>query len=160
MLNVNVICVGKLKETYWTQACAEYAKRLRPFCTLRLIEVPECRLPSQPSDAQIRKGMQTEGADILSRTGKGDTLIALCVEGKKMSSEGFAQLLSDVATRGCSTVDLIVGGSFGLSEEVKARCTYRLSVSDMTFPHQLFRVMLLEQLYRAFSIQSGTRYHK
>ena len=123
-----------------------------------MTEIEEYRLPESPSPAQIAKGLEEEGKRILQKTGKGP-LIALCVEGKEQSSPQFARYLEQIQQT-ASEVDLVIGGSFGLWDGVKEKAALRLSVSPMTFPHQLFRVMLAEQLYRAFSISAGGRYHK
>ena len=160
MLNVTIICVGKLKEKYWTDACLEYAKRLRSFCGFQIVEVEEEKLPDAPSPAQIRNTLEKEGKRILGKLPKGARLIALCIEGKQRSSPELAKLLSDLAVEGCSHAAFVIGGSWGLSDEVKAAASVKLSMSEMTFPHQLARVMLCEQIYRAFQISSGGKYHK
>lgn len=160
MLNVTIICVGSLKEQYWRDACAEYAKRLGGFCRFSVIEVGESRLPKSYSDADIAKVIQTEGKSILGRIGSGDFVIAMCIEGREMDSPQLAARLEQTALCGKSRIDFVIGGSYGLSEEVKRRADLRLSMSPMTFPHQLARVMLCEQIYRAFSINADTKYHK
>lgn len=159
MLSVNIICVGKLKESYLREATEEYAKRLKALCKLSVIELPEERVGDDPSDAEISRTVNAESERIIAKLGKGDYVIALCVEGKNISSEELSARLEDISMRS-STVDLIIGGSWGLSDAVKQRADFRLSMGKMTFPHQLFRVMLLEQLYRAFQISRGTKYHK
>ena len=159
MLSVNIICVGKLKESYLREATEEYAKRLKALCKLSVIELPEERVGDDPSDAEISRTVNAESERIMAKLGKGDYVIALCVEGKNISSEELSARLGDISMRS-STVDLIIGGSWGLSDAVKQRADFRLSMGKMTFPHQLFRVMLLEQLYRAFQISRGTKYHK
>ena len=159
MLSVNIICVGKLKESYLREATEEYAKRLKALCKLSVIELPEERVGDDPSDAEISRTVNAESERIMAKLGKGDYVIALCVEGKNISSEELSARLEDISMRS-STVDLIIGGSWGLSDAVKQRADFRLSMGKMTFPHQLFRVMLLEQLYRAFQISHGTKYHK
>ena len=159
MLSVNIICVGKLKESYLREATEEYAKRLKALCKLSVIELPEERVGDDPSDAEISRTVNAESERIMAKLGKGDYVIALCVEGKNISSEELSVKLEDISMRS-STVDLIIGGSWGLSDAVKQRADFRLSMGKMTFPHQLFRVMLLEQLYRAFQISRGTKYHK
>lgn len=160
MLSISVLCVGKCKEAYWRDACAEYAKRLSAFCRLTVVEVDEERLPERPSDGQIRAALQAEGKRLLDKVPSGAAVIALCIEGKPMTSPEFSALFDDLALRGISHVALIVGGSFGMSDEVKSAARVRLSFSPMTFPHQLARVMLLEQVYRAMQIASGGKYHK
>lgn len=159
MLTVNIICIGKLKEVYWREACAEYAKRLVPFCNFSIIELPESRLPDHPSAALIASALKTEGAKILSVSGN-STLFALCIEGVSLSSEQLAEKISSLGVNGISSVSFIIGSSFGLSDEVKLKAEYKLSLSPMTFPHQLARVMLCEQTYRAFQIKNNGRYHK
>lgn len=158
MMTVNIICVGKLKEAYWRDACAEYSKRLGAFCKFSIIELDESRLPSSPSDLQIQKALDEEGTKILAKCS--GRIIALCIEGKELSSEKLSDKISSFANGGASQINFIIGSSFGLSEKVKAAADLRLSMSPMTFPHQLARVMLCEQIYRAFSITAGTRYHK
>ncbi|MBC8569382.1 23S rRNA (pseudouridine(1915)-N(3))-methyltransferase RlmH [Zongyangia hominis] len=160
MVGVHLICVGKLKEKYLSDAVAEYAKRLSAFCKLQIVELPECRVGDRPSAAQIEKVMETEGNAILQKVPQGAFVIPMCIEGKLLSSPKLAQTLESAAVGGKSQIAFIIGGSFGLSEQVKARGDLRLSMSPMTFPHQLARVMVLEQIYRAFSIQNHTQYHK
>lgn len=157
MLHIQLIAVGKLKESYLRDACAEYQKRLSRFCSFQLTELDEARLPERPSEKQIAQGLEAEGAAILSRC-RG-TVIALCIEGKPLSSEAFSRKLSEIGLSD-SAVTLVIGSSHGLSPAVKAQASLRLSMSEMTFPHQLARVMVLEQVYRAFQIQSGGKYHK
>ncbi len=159
MLTVNIICMGKLKEVYWREACAEYAKRLRSFCNFSIIELPESRLPDHPSAAQIASALKTEGTKILSVAGN-STLFALCIEGFQLSSEQLADKINTLSINGISSVSFIIGSSFGLSDEVKQKAEFKLSMSPMTFPHQLARVMLCEQTYRAFQIINHGRYHK
>ena len=160
MLGVTIICVGKLKEKYWTEACQEYAKRLQSFCRFRIIEVDEERLGDAPSEAQIRQTLMKEGKRIIGAVPAGAALMALCIEGKQRSSEELAAELEKLAVNGVSQVAFVIGGSWGLSDEVKSQAVCRLSMSRMTFPHQLARVMLCEQIYRAFQISSGGKYHK
>lgn len=160
MLHVTVLCVGKLKERYWREACDEYAKRLSSFCKFRLIEVAEERLPDNPSAAQIDATLQAEGERLLAQVPKDSVTIALCIEGKEMDSPSLASYIEKIAVEGASHVTLLIGGSWGLSDAVKQRAKLRFSMSPLTFPHQLARVMLLEQLYRAFQIQNSGKYHK
>ncbi len=157
MLHIQLIAIGKLKEPYFRDACAEYQKRLSRFCSLQLTELDEARLPERPSEKQIEQALEAEGEAILNRC-RG-TVIALCIEGKQLSSEAFSRKLSEISLSD-SAVTLVIGSSYGLSPAVKSRAALRLSMSEMTFPHQLARVMLLEQVYRAFQIQSGGKYHK
>ena len=160
MLNVTLIAVGKLKERYLTDACAEYEKRLGAYCRLRVMEVDEYRLPQNPSEAQIQAGIEAEGKEILAKIPAGSYLIPLCIEGKQISSEEFSQTLDRAAVDGKSSIVLLIGGSYGLWEELKKKGDLRMSMSRMTFPHQLARVMVLEQLYRAMTISRGQKYHK
>ena len=160
MQQITVLCIGRLKETYLADACAEYQKRLQTLCRLQIVELPAQRTPDDPSPAQITQALEKEGAALLQKIPQGAAVIALCVEGKQMDSEAFSRLLQDYATAGKDKVCFVIGGSFGLSDAVKRRADQRLSVSAMTFPHQLFRVMLLEQIYRAKQIERGSKYHK
>lgn len=159
MLSVNIICIGKLKESYLREAVEEYSKRLRPLCRLSVVELPEERVGDDPSAAEIARTVDAESERIMAKISKGDYVIALCVEGKIVSSEELSAKIEE-AQLTHSTVDLIIGGSWGLSDSLKARADLRLSMGRMTFPHQLCRVMLLEQVYRAFQISKGTKYHK
>ncbi len=160
MLNVTLLCVGKLKESYWREACAEYAKRLGAFCKFSLIEVAEERLPDNPSAAQIAATVEAEGERLLARVPRDAALVSLCIEGKELDSPALASYVERLAVGGISHLAFVIGGSWGLSAAVKARASLRFSMSPLTFPHQLARVMLLEQLYRAFQISSGGKYHK
>ena len=160
MLNVNIICVGKLKEKFLTDAIKEYSKRLSAFCKLNITELDETKLPDRVSDSDIANALKSESEKILAKVGKDAFVIAMCIEGKMMSSEELSKLFDRIRVEGKSRVDIIIGSSFGLSDEVKKRADLRLSVSPMTFPHQLFRVMILEQVYRAFQISTGGKYHK
>ena len=160
MMNVTVLAVGKLKESYWRDACGEYAKRLGAFCRFSIQEIPEYRLPDSPSPAQIQAGLEKEGQAILSRIPAGALAIALCIEGKEMDSRELSRALQRASVQGKGEAVFIIGSSYGLWEGVKERAEVRLSMSPMTFPHQLARVMLCEQVYRAFSIAAHTRYHK
>lgn len=159
MLSINIICVGKLKERYLREATEEYSKRMKPLCRLSIIELPEERVGDNPSDAEIRHTIEAESERISAKLGKGDYVIAMCVEGKNISSEELSEKLETISMQS-STVDLIIGGSWGLSDALKQRADMKLSMGKMTFPHQLCRVMLLEQIYRAFQISRGTKYHK
>lgn len=156
MLEVRLVCIGKLKEAYWRDAVAEYEKRLKPLCRFRLIELPEVRLPESPSVAQIAAVLDREGKSILAKTA--GRVFPLCIEGKQMDSLGLAKKLAE-AMQLPGAVTFVIGSSYGLSEEVK-RAGEGISISMMTFPHQLARVMLCEQLYRGFQILNGTKYHK
>ncbi len=159
MLNVNIICVGSLKEKFFSDAVNEYSKRLSRYCKFSVIELPEEKITDQQTDAQIEKTLSKEGDKILSKISKSDYVVAMCIEGKILSSKELATKLSDISME-YSTVDFVIGGSWGLDNRVKLRADYKLSVSKMTFPHQLFRVMLCEQIYRAFTINANAKYHK
>ena len=160
MLSVHIICVGKLKEPFYIQAAAEYCKRLSAYCKLELTELPEERLPDRPSPAQIAAALAKERDAILGKIPPGARLVALCVEGKPRSSEEIAALLTDFMGSGVRHLVFLIGGSHGLDESLKEKTWLRLSMSPMTFPHHLARVMLLEQLYRGFKITEGSPYHK
>ena len=160
MQNITLLCVGKLKEKFYIDACAEYQKRLTRCCKLDVVELPEQRLPNAPSETEIAQALDKEATAIEEKLPRGGAVIALCVEGKALSSEKLSETLAQYATKGTSQLTFLIGGSFGLSERIKQRADLRLSMSPMTFPHHLARVMLLEQIYRAYQIQSGTRYHK
>lgn len=156
MLLVRLACVGKLKEGYWRQAVAEYEKRLGAFCKFEIVEIGEARLPSAPSAGDIRQALDREGGQLLQKaTG---ALYPLCIEGRQLDSPGMAALL-EKAMQAPGAVTFLIGSSFGLGERVK-QAGPGISMSLMTFPHQLARVMLCEQLYRGFQIMSHTRYHK
>ena len=158
--NVTVLCVGKLKEKYLRDACAEYEKRLGAYCKLAIVEVDEERMPENPSAAQIEKAIAAEGKRLIGKIPSGAHVTALCIEGKMLSSPELAERFERLALEGMSHEVLIIGGSWGLSNEVKATSTLKLSMSPMTFPHQLARMMLLEQVYRAMQIATGGKYHK
>ncbi len=161
MLNVNLITVGKLKESYLRDACAEYQKRLQAFCKLNIVELNESRLPDSPSEKEIKTALSNEGKAMMSLlSGNSCYNITMCIEGKQLSSVKFAEKLEKISVDGKSTVNIVIGSSFGIADEIKAMSDFKLSMSEMTFPHQLARVMLLEQLYRAFQINSGGKYHK
>lgn len=161
MLNVNIIAVGKLKESYLREACGEYSKRLGAFCKLNITELSESRLPDAPSEKEIENALAAEGRSMLPiLSAKGCYNIAMCIEGSRFSSEKLAERIGKISVDGKSTLNIVIGSSCGISEEVKKQCDLRLSMSDMTFPHQLARVMVLEQLYRSFQILNGGKYHK
>ena len=161
MLKINIICIGKIKEKYFTDAVGEYAKRLTAFCKYSVVELNEERIRSNtPNEAQIAEVIEAEGRRILQKIGASDYVAAMCIEGKLLSSEELSETLDKAALSGKSTVDFIIGGSYGLSDEVKRRADLRLSMSKMTFPHQLARVILSEQIYRAFEISTNGKYHK
>ena len=160
MLKVSIIFVGTVKERYLTDAIAEYEKRLSAYCSLCDICIKDEKLPEKASPAEITTALKREGERILAAIPPRAYTIALCVEGKQMPSEKFADKLSTLGVDGYSEVCFVIGGSDGLSDEVKRAAKLRLSISEMTFPHQLMRVILLEQLYRAFNIAAGGKYHK
>ena len=160
MQRVTVLCVGKLKEKFYADAAAEYVKRLQRYCKPDVIELPEYRLPEEPSPAEIQKALQTEGAVIRERLPRGGAVIALCIEGKSCSSEELSRRIIDFGVQGKTQLTFLIGGSVGLDESIKKQADWRLSMSPMTFPHHMARIMLLEQIYRAYQIAAGTKYHK
>ena len=160
MLSITLICVGKLKEPYLEAAFAEYRKRLGGYCCFTLAEIPEQRLPDEPSEREIAAALEKEAAEVEKRLPAGAAVVAMCVEGTQLSSPAFARRLADWQNAGRSHICFLIGGSCGLAGRLKQRADLRLSVSEMTFPHHLFRVMLTEQIYRAFKILEGGKYHK
>lgn len=160
MTDITVIAVGGLKEGFFKEACAEYQKRLGAYCRLNVVELSDVRLPAKPSEGEIKKTLEKEGGEILSKLPAKAAVIALCIEGRGMSSEELAEYIRRSENSGVSSFAFIIGSSYGLSDEVKKRADIKLSMSKMTFPHRLARVMLLEQVYRAFSILSNGKYHK
>ena len=160
MLNITLICVGKMREKHYIAAFDEYEKRLGAFCRFSLVEVPEQRLPERPAPKEIDAALGKEADAILERVPKGAALIAMCIEGQTLSSEALAERLQRLQNDGVSRLCFVVGGSFGLHPRVKQAALLRLSMSPMTFPHHLARVMLMEQIYRACTINAGTQYHK
>jgi len=159
-MKITVITVGKIKEKYFVGAINEYAKRLTKYCKLNVIEVADEKAPENLSDADMLIVKKKEGERILSKVRDSDYVIALAIEGKQVTSEGLADKLSSLALTGKSDVTFIIGGSLGLSNEVMKRSNYQLSFSKMTFPHQLMKVVLLEQIYRSFRILRNEPYHK
>ena len=159
MMNVKFTVMGKLKESCYREACAEYQKRLTAFAKVTIKELPPEDLPQDPNPAQIEKALKKEAA-LIREQAKNCFKIALCIEGKQLSSEQLAQKLGALGTGGISAVNFIVGSSFGMAESLKRECDLRLSMSPMTFPHSLARVMLFEQVYRAFAINNNSKYHK
>ena len=157
-MNVNIICVGKIKEKYFRDAIDEFAKRLGRFCAFKVTELPDRKIPDNASLAEQKAVMEAEGADILKALGKGYT-IALCVEGKELSSEEWAAKTEDIL-RENSTINYVIGGSLGLSDEVKHRADFRLSLGRITLPHRIARLVLAEQIYRCFKINANETYHK
>ncbi len=159
-MNINILCVGTLKEKYLKEASAEYEKRLRPYASVKIIEVLEQKAPENISTATAESIKDKEGAKIIEKIGQRDFVAALDIGGEQLSSEELAVFLSDIMVKGTSTITFIIGGSLGLSPAVVSRADLRLSFSKMTFPHQLMRVILLEQVYRGFRIIRGEPYHK
>lgn len=161
MINVTLITMGKVQKGFLTDGCNEYMKRLRAMCDFKLVEIEDEPLPEKNlNQTLIDKALEKESGKIISAIPKQGYVIAMCIEGKQLASRDFAKLFSQKAVEGYSNICLIIGSSHGLSEKVKARRDLRMSFSKMTFPHQLFRLMALEQIYRAFSINAGTKYHK
>lgn len=160
MLSVSVLCIGKLKEKYLKDACLEYSKRLTVFCKLEIVELAEERIGDNPSQSEINRVIEAEGKRLLQKAEKCDAIITMCIEGRQLSSTELADFIDKTAVSGVSSIAFVIGGSYGLSDEIKAKSKLKLSMSKMTFPHQLARVMVLEQLYRAFQISSGGKYHK
>ena len=159
-MNITVLCIGKLKEKYWVDAVKEYSKRLGSYCSLKITELKESPLRANPSAADENMVKKSEGDDILSRIKPTDYVITLEIKGKGLSSEQLSAKIDDLALNGKSNLVFIIGGSLGLSEEVSARSDFKLSFSSMTFPHQMMRVILLEQIYRSFKIIRNEAYHK
>ena len=160
MQRVTVLCVGKLKEKFYLEAAAEYVKRFQRFCKLELVELPESRLPESPSPAEVQRALAAEAAAIRERLPKGGAVIALCIEGKPCSSVELSRRMEELAVAGKTQLTFLIGGRVGLDERLKRQADWRLSMSPMTFPHHLARIMLLEQIYRAYQISAGTKYHK
>ncbi len=159
-MNITVIAIGKLKEKYWQEAVSEYMKRLRNYCTFEIIEIRESSLRANPSAAEEEDVKTAEGHEILSRIKKDDYVITLEIKGRTLTSEQLAERIARLALDGRSSVVFVIGGSLGLSTEVSGRANCKLSFSAMTFPHQMMRVILLEQIYRAFKINRNEAYHK
>lgn len=157
-MTVNLIVIGKLKEDYLKKACDEYIKRLSRYCNFEIHELNEYRLNDNPSQKEIENALIKE-SEIIKKYAKG-YIIPLCIEGKQVSSPELSEIIQQAAVSGNSTVTFIIGSSFGIAPQIKSMGDFKLSMSKMTFPHQLARVMLLEQIYRAFQISSGGKYHK
>lgn len=160
MFEITLIAMGKLKEKFYLSAAAEYEKRMKGYCSFKLIELPEVRLPEDPSPAEIAAGLEKEADLIFSKIPKGAWFCVFTPEGKLLSSEALADKLKEVKLSGKSSACFLIGSSFGMAQRVKDAAHFRLSMSPMTFPHHLARVMVLEQLYRAEAIQAGSKYHK
>ena len=160
MFEITLITMGKLKEKFYISAAAEYTKRLGGYCRFTLAELPESRLPENPSPAEIAAGLEKEADAILARIPKGAWFCVFTPEGKTLSSEAFAEKMKEVKLSGKSSACFLIGSSFGIAPRVKEKADFRLSMGPMTFPHHLARIMVLEQLYRAEAIQAGSKYHK
>ena len=160
MFDVTLIAMGKLKEKFYIAASDEYVKRIKGYCQFRIIELSECRLPENPSPAEIAAGLEKEADVILTKIPKGSWFCVLTPEGKMLSSDELAEKMHGVKLSGKSSACFLIGSSFGIAPKIKAMADFRLSMGPMTFPHRLARVMLLEQLYRAEKINAGERYHK
>ena len=158
-MNINIICAGKIKEKYFSDAVNEYAKRLSRFVKLNIIEVADEKIPENASEKEMETVKNKEGVRILSKLPTSSFTVSLCIEGKELSSVDLARKIADISMTS-SSISFIIGGSLGLSDEVKARSQLRLSFGRMTLPHQLMRVVLAEQLYRAFKINNNESYHK
>ena len=159
-MKIKIICVGKLKEKYLKDGVEEYEKRLKRFCDIEICELPDVRIPDNASLAECNAVKEKEADKILERLSKSSYVISLCVEGKQLSSEEMASKVSAITVGGISNIDFIIGGSLGLSPRIKEISNFKLSFSKMTFPHQLMRLILTEQIYRAFKINANEEYHK
>lgn len=160
MTKITVIAVGKLKEKYLRDACDEYLKRLSAYSKVNIVEIAEERCSDNPSDTELEMVKQKEGQRIIAKIPKGSYIVPMCIEGQQFSSEDFSKKIESVAVSGFGEITFIIGGSFGLSDEVKNLGKLKLSFGKLTLPHQLMRVVLLEQIYRAFSISNNSKYHK
>ena len=160
MLNIRILCVGKLKERFYAAAAAEYQKRLGAYCRLEIEELAESRLPAAPSPGEVEAALAKEAESLRLRIAPGSLVIALCIEGKELDSRQLSDFVELCAVNGKNRLCFLIGGSFGLDESLKAQADLCLSLSKLTFPHHLARIMLLEQLYRSFKIAEGSRYHK
>lgn len=159
-VNITVVCIGKLKESYWVAAIAEYSKRLTRYCSLEIIELKEEKLPDNAKQAEEEQVKVAEGERILKKIPDPAYVVTLEIQGKELSSEALASKLDALSQSGRSDLVFVIGGSLGISDAVKARADFKLSFSKMTFPHQMMRVILLEQIYRGFKILKNEPYHK
>lgn len=159
-MKITVLCVGKIKEKFMTDAIDEYLKRLKRFADVNIVQINDEKIPDNASEAQKLNVIKCEGEKLISHISKGDYVISLCVEGTQLSSEAFADKISEITLNGSSSIVFVIGGSLGLYDEIKKMSKLKLSFSKMTFPHQLMRVVLLEQVYRAFKINNNEEYHK
>ena len=160
MFDITLIVMGKLKEKFYISAASEYEKRMKAYCNFKIVELPEHRLPENPSPAEIQTGLEKEAELILQKIPKGAWFCVLTPEGKIISSEELADKMRDVKNSGKGSACVLIGSSFGMAQRIKDKADFKLSMSRMTFPHHLARVMVLEQLYRAEAIQAGSKYHK
>ena len=160
MFDITLITVGRLKEKFYLSAAEEYQKRLQGYCSFRILELPESKLPENPSSAEIAAGLEKEAEAILLKIPKGAWFCVFTPEGKLLSSEELAEKISNVKLSGKSCACFLIGSSFGIAQRIKDNADLKLSMSPMTFPHHLARIMVLEQLYRAEAIQAGSKYHK
>ena len=160
MFDITLIVMGKLKEKFYISAASEYEKRMKAYCNFKIVELPEHRLPENPSPAEIQTGLEKEAELILQKIPKGAWFCVLTPEGKIISSEELADKMRDVKNSGKGCACFLIGSSFGMAQRIKDKADFKLSMSRMTFPHHLARVMVLEQLYRAEAIQAGSKYHK
>ncbi len=160
MIKINIISLGRLKESYLRDAAEEYSKRISGYARLNIIEIEPARLSDNPSEGEIEQVLSVEAERIMKKIEAGSYNVAMCIEGKQLSSEDFGRLISEQTNFGTGVFNFIIGSSHGLHTSVKERADLRFSFSKMTFPHQLFKIMLLEQVYRAFKINEGAKYHK
>lgn len=160
MMNINFIVIGKLKEKYMKDFSAEYEKRLSGYCKLTVTELEPVKLSDNPSEQEIKNALTKETQMIKAKILKNSFVFSMCIEGKQMSSEELSKKLEDIALTGKNNITFIIGSSFGLSDEIKQMSDYKFSMSKMTFPHKLARIMLTEQVYRALSITNNAKYHK
>ena len=160
MFDITLICMGKLKEKFYLSAAQEYAKRLSGYCAFHLIELPEYRLPENPSPAEVTAGLNKEAEAILQKLPKNAWFCVFTPEGKLLSSEALATKMGEIKLSGKSGACFLIGSSFGIAPQIKEKADFKLSMSPMTFPHHLARIMVMEQLYRAEAIQAGSKYHK
>lgn len=160
MVNIDLICIGKLKEKFWVDAVNEYTKRLSGYCKFNIIELPEEKSNNDPSESEIYQIIEAEGKRILQKIKSNSYVVSMAIEGKNLDSIQLEELISTKSCAGYSNFSFIIGGSWGISDEVKNRSDFKLSMSKMTFPHQLARVMFCEQIYRSFKISKGEKYHK
>ena len=160
MFDITLIAMGKLKEKFYITAAAEYEKRMKGYCNFKILEIPEVRLPDAPSPAEIAAGLEKEADLILAKIPKGAWFCVLTPEGKLISSEALSEKMADVKNTGKSSACFLIGSSFGIAQRIKEKADFKLSISPMTFPHHLARIMVLEQLYRSETIQAGSKYHK